>query len=292
MPTDPFIQALLARSSELEKAIRDEQQCEEILFLFKWPEGFRCRTCGHDRYFKLRNRANLYVCSKCKDQQSLRAGTILESTRASLTKWFKAILVAANSSVGMTADQFREEVGLGSRQTAWSWLHKIREAMAAGAMLHEPGAITYSPRRKKRTKAQGALLSGERERTIRAWTQANAGIQSLRVALCADGKTFTQAKSPHGLSRYSRARLRAWLRQVYRGVASWKHAYRYLNEFTFRRSIPPRLRVAWLLVGAVAAGRQANRTLIGSDPALATFDQAMEMTRRIKVRSALARLAS
>jgi transposase-like protein len=108
---------------------RDEQ-CRDHLFKARWPEGFRCRACGHDDAYVLARR-NIYECAACGQQHSLLTGTIFEQTKTDLAKWFLAIYLVTSSKGGISAMELQRQMGFGSYQTAWSWLHKIRRAMVA-----------------------------------------------------------------------------------------------------------------------------------------------------------------
>jgi transposase-like protein len=108
---------------------RDEQ-CRDHLFKARWPEGFRCRACGHDDAYVLARR-NIYECAACGQQHSLLTGTIFEQTKTDLAKWFLAIYLVTSSKGGISAMELQRPMGFGSYQTAWSWLHKIRRAMVA-----------------------------------------------------------------------------------------------------------------------------------------------------------------
>jgi transposase-like protein len=46
-----------------------------------------------------------------------------------LAKWFLAIYLVSASKGGIPAMELQPQMGFGSYQTAWSWLHKIRRAM-------------------------------------------------------------------------------------------------------------------------------------------------------------------
>ena len=94
----------------------------------RWPEGFRCATCGHDRAWALRSRL-IYECAACGKQHSLLAGTIFEQTKTGLARWFLAIFLVTSSKGGISALELQRQMGFGSYQTAWTWLHKIRKAM-------------------------------------------------------------------------------------------------------------------------------------------------------------------
>jgi transposase-like protein len=104
------------------------EQCREYLFKARWPNGFRCATCGHDDAYALRTKI-VYECVACRKQHSLLAGTMFEQTKTGLAKWFLAIYLVTSSKGGIAATELRRQLGLGSYGTAWTWLHKIRKAM-------------------------------------------------------------------------------------------------------------------------------------------------------------------
>ena len=68
-------------------------------------------------------------CAACGKQHSLLAGTIFEQTKTGLSRWFLAIYLVTSSKGGASAMELKRQMGFGSYQTAWSWLHKIRKAM-------------------------------------------------------------------------------------------------------------------------------------------------------------------
>src|SRR3954469_8324979 len=105
-----------------------DEQCREYLFKARWPDGFRCSACGHDDAYALKTKI-VYECVACRKQHSLLAGTIFEQTKTGLAKWFLAIYLVTSSKGGIAATELERQPGSGSYQTAWSWLHKLREAM-------------------------------------------------------------------------------------------------------------------------------------------------------------------
>ena len=107
-----------------------DEQCRAYLFEARWPEGFRCAACGHDRAWAHRARL-IDECAACGKQHSLLAGTIFEQTKTGLARWFLAIFLVTSSKGGISAMELKRQMGFGSYQTAWSWLHKIRKAMVA-----------------------------------------------------------------------------------------------------------------------------------------------------------------
>jgi transposase-like protein len=105
-----------------------DEACRDYLFKQRWPDGFRCRACGHDDAWML-GRRNIYECTACGQQHSLLKGTIFEQTKTGLAKWFLAIYLVTSSKGGIAATELQRQMGFGSYGTAWAWLHKIRKAM-------------------------------------------------------------------------------------------------------------------------------------------------------------------
>ena len=104
-----------------------EEACLAYLERLRWPEGFRCPGCGHDDAWRTRRR--LWVCRACQRQSSASAGTLLAGTRTPLSSWFAAIWQLTNQKHGLSALGLQRLLGLGSYETAWAHLHKLRRAM-------------------------------------------------------------------------------------------------------------------------------------------------------------------
>jgi transposase-like protein len=105
-----------------------DAKCRAYLVRIRWPEGFRCEGCGHDRAYRHKKRL-IEECTACGKQHSLLAGTIFEQTKTGLARWFLAIYLVTSSKGGISAMELKRQMGFGSYQTAWTWLHKIRRAM-------------------------------------------------------------------------------------------------------------------------------------------------------------------
>src|ERR687883_238566 len=141
-----------------------DEQCREYLFQARWPDGFRCEGCGHGDAYALRTRL-VYECTACGKQHSLLAGTLFEQTKTGLARWFLAIYLVTSSKGGIAAAELQRQLGFGSYQTAWSWLHKLRKAMVRPDRAPLAGRVeadeTYvdGPRPGKR--GRGAAEAGE-----------------------------------------------------------------------------------------------------------------------------------
>ena len=70
-----------------------------------------------------------FKCLKCHRQTSPTARTIYQGTRKPLRMWFQAMWYVTSQKSGGSALGLQRVLGLGSYQTAWAWLHKLRRAM-------------------------------------------------------------------------------------------------------------------------------------------------------------------
>jgi transposase-like protein len=112
---------------ELEDRFRMEDACREYLFHLRWPSGFVCPRCGNGHgWLATRGRV---VCGACRYQASVTAGTVFQDTHKPLRMWFRAIWHVTSQKNGASAASLQQVLGLGSYQTAWTWLHKLRRAM-------------------------------------------------------------------------------------------------------------------------------------------------------------------
>ena len=109
---------------EFEKRFSNPRACYEYLFKLKWPDGFQCTLCGHSAYWI--SYKYLYICTRCEHQHSLTAGTIMHATKKPITYWFKAMWWFTTRKSGVNATNLKDLLGLGSYDTAWTWLHKLR----------------------------------------------------------------------------------------------------------------------------------------------------------------------
>lgn len=126
-----------------------DAQCRAHLFARRWPEDFRCAGCGHARAYSHHARL-IEECAACGKQHSLLAGTMFEQTKTGLARWFLAIWLVTSSKGGISAMDLQRQMGFGSYQTAWAWLHKIRRAMV------RPGRHKLS----ERVEADETLVGG------------------------------------------------------------------------------------------------------------------------------------
>src|SRR5918911_1581111 len=113
---------------EFEARFPDEAACARWLLAKRWPDGFRCPACGHDKGWELGRERLTLQCAACERQVSVTAGTVLHGSHLPLRTWFLAAWLMATHRNGMSARQLWRQLGLGSYKTAWLLLRKLRRA--------------------------------------------------------------------------------------------------------------------------------------------------------------------
>jgi transposase-like protein len=112
---------------EFEEWFRTEEACRAYLVKLRWPDGFRCPRCGHGQAWETSR--NLLHCGGCRADASATAGILFHRSHIPLRVWFRAMWWITNQKSGMSARGLQRALGLGSYETAWACLHKLRRAM-------------------------------------------------------------------------------------------------------------------------------------------------------------------
>jgi transposase-like protein len=144
--------------AQLERQFATETACAQYLYRLRWPDGFVCPRCaGPKGWFTSRG---LYKCAECKSQVSVKAGTVFERSRLPLSIWFRMIWWVTSQKNGASAKGLQRILGLGSYETAWTWLHKLRRAMVRPGRDRLVGTIevdeTYIGGQKPGKRGRGA----------------------------------------------------------------------------------------------------------------------------------------
>ncbi len=84
---------------EFEVRFASEEACRDYLSALRWPEGFRCPGCGHERAWPVRK--VWFECARCGRQTSVTSGTIFQDTRKPLRLWFRAIWHVTSQKKGI-----------------------------------------------------------------------------------------------------------------------------------------------------------------------------------------------
>ncbi len=104
-----------------------EEQCDQALYQWRWPNGFECPSCGHTACYELTTR-RLFQCCSCHHQTSVISGTIFAGTKLPLTIWFLGIYLVTQAKNGISALEMMRQLGI-TYNAAWRMKHKLMQVM-------------------------------------------------------------------------------------------------------------------------------------------------------------------
>jgi transposase-like protein len=91
-----------------------------------WPNGPRCPVCGLGERITTR-KDGFYRCNQCKEDFTVRTGTIFERSHVPLHKWIYAMYLLVTARKGISSVQLAKEIGI-TQKSAWFVLGRLREA--------------------------------------------------------------------------------------------------------------------------------------------------------------------
>ena len=112
---------------EFQAWFRSDADCLDYLEWLRWPAGFVCPSCGEAGGWRLTDAR--FKCAGCGERTSVTAGTIFDRTRTPLTVWFTACWLVASGKDGISALSLKRTLEIGSYQTVWAMLHRLRSVL-------------------------------------------------------------------------------------------------------------------------------------------------------------------
>lgn len=91
-----------------------------------WPNGPTCPVCGLGERLTAR-KVGFYRCNQCREDFTVRTGTIFERSHVPLHKWVYAMYLLVTARKGISSLQLSKEIGI-TQKSAWFVLHRLREA--------------------------------------------------------------------------------------------------------------------------------------------------------------------
>src|SRR5437016_5478121 len=104
----------------------DQETARVYLESRLWPNGARCPVCGLGERITTR-KGGFYRCNQCKEDFTVRTGTIFERSHVPLHKWVYAMYLVVTARKGISSMQLAKEIGV-TQKTAWFILGRLREA--------------------------------------------------------------------------------------------------------------------------------------------------------------------
>src|ERR1700693_1217061 len=111
---------------ELFAMFPDQESARAYLEKNLWPEGPICPVCGLGERITTR-KGGFYRCNQCKEDFTVRTGTIFERSHVPLHKWIYAMYLVVTARKGISSLQLAKEIGV-TQKSAWFMLQRLREA--------------------------------------------------------------------------------------------------------------------------------------------------------------------
>ncbi len=118
---------------ELFDAIPNAEAARLYLESRLWPNGVVCPVCGKGQWdmggvSRITPRKDgFYRCNACREDFTVRTGTIFERSHIPLHKWIYAMYLMVTARKGISSLQLAKEIGV-TQKSAWFMLHRLREA--------------------------------------------------------------------------------------------------------------------------------------------------------------------
>jgi len=279
------------------KLFSDEEACLQFLFSKRWPHGFECPYCNWLNKDQLP--AKTMNCSHCGHPTSITTNTIMHGTKKSLSQWLICILWFSSNEGGRSAKDLQRLLKLSSYQTAWTWLQKLRMAMAQtdnrpcqGTVEISSDTISFGGESKAKASILAAAeiimpagITGRiKMQTIDALNRESVEnfstdhilpgssliLPDLEAYQKIDSKSFITITSQSTFrTRDILKSFEIWLNKIHRGGVIAKHLQLYLDEFCFRNNaemLPDNGAVFDLLLSGVIKKKSLSYKSITSKP--------------------------
>lgn len=114
-------------TGEFQSWFATDADCLDYLAWLRWPQGFVCPRCQNPSGWAVAGGA--YKCASCLRHTAVTADTLFDRRRTPLTVWFAACWQFATAKDGISALGLQRTLEIGSYQTAWAMLHRLRSVL-------------------------------------------------------------------------------------------------------------------------------------------------------------------
>ena len=125
---------------QLFKMFPDEETARTYLESRLWPDGVKCPVCSADSERITPRKKGYYRCNDCREDFTVRTGTIFERSHIPLHKWLYAMYLLVTARKGISSLQLSKEIGI-TQKSAWFMLHRLREACGGKDLKKLSGII-------------------------------------------------------------------------------------------------------------------------------------------------------
>ena len=105
----------------------DEETCHNLFSAVRFRNGKYCPHCGHRKVYEFNN-GRRYRCAGCREDFTIKTGTVFGESKVPLQKWFMALYLLSVNRKGISSVQLAKQIGV-TQKTAWFMNHRLREAL-------------------------------------------------------------------------------------------------------------------------------------------------------------------
>lgn len=104
----------------------DQESARSYMETQRWPEGVTCPHCQEAKRIH-RRKGGYYRCNACREDFTVRTGTVMERSHIPLQKWLYAMYMLVTSRKGISSVELHTKLAI-TQKSAWFMLHRLREA--------------------------------------------------------------------------------------------------------------------------------------------------------------------
>ena len=141
------------------KRFKDDNDCYEYISLIKWEDGFVCRKCNYEKYYKGKKPFSRR-CLRCKYDESPTANTMFEKLKFSILIAFHIAFKISTKKKGMSSLELSNEFEL-RQKTCWAFKQKLQEVMKSSlksplaGVVHVDEFVVGGPEEGKKGRSKG-----------------------------------------------------------------------------------------------------------------------------------------
>jgi len=245
-----------SRLAELRAWFATDADCLDYLDWLRWAGGFACPVCGSVDGSCVS--IGVRRCRDCHHRVSVTAGTIFQGTRTPLTVWFEAVWLMTVPKNGVSALNLSRVLPIGSYQTAWAMLGKLRSAMSGVDKARLSGVVEVDEWFHGGVVRGGNALSGK-NLVVAAVEHAPHGRGFGRVRL-----GIISRRSSWELRKFIRATIEPGSLVITDGLAAYDRALAGYRHEARNESAPDADPAHELLPGVHRVFSLAERWLLGT----------------------------
>jgi Transposase zinc-ribbon domain/ISXO2-like transposase domain len=177
---------------EFQSWFATDADCLDYLEWLRWPDGFVCPRCENVGGWRVYDGS--FKCTRCKAQTAVTAGTLFDRRRTPLTVWFQVCWEFATAKDGVSALAVKRTLQIGSYQTAWAMLHRLRSVLIrpGGELLSGQVEVDETYIGGEEAGLAGGRAKGKKALVaVAVEVRSPKGFRRCRMRIIADGSART-----------------------------------------------------------------------------------------------------